>query len=106
MDLKVTPEYVAQAAASCQSTASTIADQLSSLKQYVMGTEAWWGGIASETFQEMMSLYDSCSAALNQALTDIGSGLQGNYVNYTAAEQANVTSIRNIENELSTANLG
>jgi WXG100 family type VII secretion target len=103
MDFQVKPEHVSQAASSCESIADEISGQLASLKSYVVNIEAWWGGIAATTFQELMCLYDTCSASLNQALIDIGKGLQGNYVNYYASEQANLAKL---ENELSGAHLG
>ncbi len=106
MAFKVTPEYLASASAACQTTATDVSDELTTCRSYVVGLEDSWGGIASNTFQEMMQLYDACAQALNQALTDIGTGLQNNFVNYSQSEQDNITKIQNIENELSGAKLG
>lgn len=103
-DLQVTPEYVSQAAASCKSTANEIQEQLASLQNYIVQMEGWWQGIASNTFQELMTEYSTYSAMLYNALTDIGSGLSGNYVNYTDTEQANVNTITSIQNSLSSTN--
>jgi WXG100 family type VII secretion target len=102
----VTPEYVSQAAAACQSTAGDIQEQLASLQTYIVNMEGWWKGIASTTFQELMTEYSTYSAMLYNALTDIGSGLNGNYVNYTDTENANIATITSIQSALSTTNLG
>lgn len=101
---KVTPEYIASAAASCQSTAQEIEEQLGALKNYIIQMEDWWQGIASNTFQEMMTQYNTYSAMLQNALTDIGQGLQGNYVNYTAEEQANINTVQSIATSLQGTN--
>ena len=106
MAFKVTAEYLADAATSCDSTATTVSDQLASLKSYVVGMEDWWQGIAAGTFQSLMSEYDVCSAALNDALTGIATGLRGNWSNYTGVEQTNSTNIQNIEAGLPAAKLG
>ncbi len=105
-NFQATPQDISQAAASCDSTAQEIQGQLASLKSYVVGLEAWWGGIAANTFQELMALYDTYSAMLNQALTDIGSGLRGNFVNYTDSEHANLNKVNVLLTELQGANLG
>lgn len=101
---QVTPEYVASAAASCQKTAQEIQDQLAALKNYIVQMEDWWQGIAANTFQELMTQYDAYSAMLYNALTDIGQGLQGNYVNYTAEEQANINTIQSVATSLQGTN--
>jgi WXG100 family type VII secretion target len=103
-DLQVTPEYVSQAAASCKSAATEIQEQLAALQQYIAQMEGWWQGIASSTFQDLMTEYSTYSAMLHNALNDIGTGLTGNYVNYTDTEQANVTTITSIQNALSSTN--
>lgn len=104
-DFKVTPEQISEAAASCDSTAGEIQGQLSDLKSYVVNMEGWWQGIAQDTFQALMQEYDIYSRMLHDALTDIASGLRGNYVNYSDAEQQNITSINTIEAGLSSAKL-
>ncbi|SRR6266702_7350027 len=105
-DFRVTPESVSQAASSCNSTADEVQGQLAGLKTYVVNLEAVWGGIASNTFQELMGLYDTYSAMLDQALRDIGSGLNGNYVNYTESEQSNLKNVNTLLTELQSANIG
>jgi WXG100 family type VII secretion target len=105
-DFKVTPEQISDAAASCDSTAAQIQGQLADLKNYVVNLEGWWQGVAQDTFQALMQEYDIYSRMINDALTDIASGLRGNYVNYGDAEQQNINSINTIEAGLSNANLG
>ncbi|MGW1726751.1 WXG100 family type VII secretion target [Streptomyces sp. NPDC002306] len=104
-DFKVTPEMVSQAATSCDTTAGEIQGQLADLKSYVVNLEGWWQGIAQDTFQALMQEYDIYSRMLHDALTDIASGLRGNYVNYTDAEQQNIASINAIEAGLGSAKL-
>jgi WXG100 family type VII secretion target len=100
----VTPEYVSQAAASCKSTATNVQEELAGLQGYIEQMEGYWQGIASNTFQELMTEYSTFSAMLYNALTDIGSGLQGNYVNYESTESANINTITAISTALSTTN--
>jgi WXG100 family type VII secretion target len=106
VNYKVTPEYVAAAAASCNSTADEIQGQLAELKSYVVNLEQVWQGVAANTFQVYMQEYDVYSAMLHQALTDIGSGLNGNQVNYQGSEQTNLNNIQKLESELPPARLG
>jgi WXG100 family type VII secretion target len=103
---KVTPEDVSNAAQSCTTTTEEVSAQLSQLRQYVVGMEDWWQGIASDTFQLLMTEYDTYSTMLQNALSDIASGLNGNYVNYANSEQANLKSISGIQAQLGSANLG
>ncbi len=104
-DWGATPQDIANAAQACYSTADTVGGQLATLKGYVIALEAVWGGIAADTFQELMQLYDKYSARLNLALTDIGSGLHGNFVNYTDTEQANINQVNTILTNLQGAHL-
>jgi WXG100 family type VII secretion target len=103
-DLQVTPKYVAHSAASCKSTASEVQEQLAALQSYIRGMEGYWRGVASNTFQELMTEYSSYSAMLYNALTDIGTGLAGNYTNYTDTENANKNTISSIQESLSATN--
>jgi WXG100 family type VII secretion target len=98
--VKVTPEMISGAATSCTKTAGDLDQELATLKNYIVGLEAWWQGIAQNTFQELMQEYDTYAQMLHNALTDISGGLTGNYVNYTSTEQQNVTTINNIQNQL------
>ncbi|MFC4033950.1 WXG100 family type VII secretion target [Streptomyces polygonati] len=102
---QVTPEEVTTAAASCDSTAATVQEQLATLKSYVVDLEASWQGIAATTFQGLMAEYDTFSTMLHDALTDIASGLRGTYVNYSESEQTNIKTITTIQSGLSSANL-
>jgi WXG100 family type VII secretion target len=104
-DFKVTPDVISAAAQSCNTTADDVANSLASLRSYVVGLENSWQGIAQNTFQDLMLEYDRYSQMLHQALVDIGSGLQGNYVNYTEAEAANIQSIDGIKATLAAAKL-
>ena len=99
-DFRATPQDIANASASCNSTAQNVQEQLASLKTYVVNMENWWQGVAATTFGELMQEYDTYSTMLHNALVDIGSGLNGNFVNYHDSEQANVNSINLIQNEL------
>ena len=105
MDFKVTPEYVANAAANCDSTANEIQAQLATLKSYVVNLEATYQGVAATTFQALMQDYDTFGRMLNNALTDIGSGLRGNYANYTDTEQQNISNLVPIQGDLPGARL-
>ena len=93
---KVTPEYVANAATSCDNTANEIQTQLAALKSYVTTLEAEYKGITATQFQTLMIDWDTYAQMLHNALIDIGSGLKGNYVNYTQTEDQNLANLRNI----------
>lgn len=105
-DFQVTPEEVTMAANSCSSTASEISDELSVIRSFVVSLEAQWRGIASNTFQSLMTDYDVFAKMLNQSLTDISSGLRGNYVNYTASEQSNIGNLQAVNGAIPGANFG
>jgi WXG100 family type VII secretion target len=100
MGLQVTPEDVLAAATSCRSTAGNIEVQLNQLQAYVTQMEEIWGGVAATTFQGLMADYNSYSNMLYNALMDIASGLNGNYVNYTDGEAANIKSIDSVNESL------
>jgi len=92
-NLQVTPEYVSAAAGNCNTTATNIDHALATLKLYVIGLQSVWHGVASSTFGDLMTDYDIYGRMLHDALVDIGSGLQGNFVNYEATEDANIRSL-------------
>jgi WXG100 family type VII secretion target len=102
---KVTPQMISDAAASCDSTAGDVNDRLAGLKSYVATMEGIWHGVAQDTFQALMQEWDGLARMLHDALTDIASGLRGNYVNYTDTEQANLKSVNAIRGSLGQANL-
>jgi WXG100 family type VII secretion target len=93
---QVTPEYLAGAAADTTNTASQINDQLTTIKGYVYSLEASWRGIAHDRFVVLMADYDRLALLLQNALTAIGSGLKGNYINYIGSEDANLTNLNNV----------
>jgi WXG100 family type VII secretion target len=103
-DYSVTPDDISAAAAAATNTANEIADQLAALKGYVQSFEAGWQGIAATAFQSLMNDYDVFAQMLNNALTDIASGLRGNYVNYTDAEQQNISNLQKVNGAIPGAN--
>jgi WXG100 family type VII secretion target len=103
---KATPEQLMTAATSCDSTAADVEAALGQLKAYVVQTEDWWHGIASDTFQELMQTYHTNSLQLHQALTEIAVRLRRSAANYSGGEQANVKSVTGILQSLPAANLG
>jgi len=103
-DFKVGPEDLAQSATNCDNTAEELGTQLNALKAWVEDLETQWLGIASQTFSALMNDYQIYSTMLQNALTDIGSGLRGNYVNYTGAEQTNISNLQKVNGELPGAN--
>jgi WXG100 family type VII secretion target len=105
MAFTVTPEYVQTAATSCDNTANEIQAQLGTLRNYVVGLEGAYQGVAANTFQALMADYDNFAKMLHNALVDIGSGLRGNYVNYTESESQNVANLRPIQGDIPGANL-
>lgn len=104
-NLVVTPEQVAAAATDCQNTATQVGTELQALKQYVLGLQEVWHGVASTTFGQLMTDYDIFGQMLQNALHDIGSGLQGNFVNYEETEQTNINSLVAINGDIPGANL-
>lgn len=94
---RVTPEYVAAAAADTSNTAVRIDGQLDTIRSYVYSLEAEWRGMAHDRFVVLMAEYDRLAQMLRGALDGIASGLQGNYANYTGSENANVTNLNQIQ---------
>jgi WXG100 family type VII secretion target len=92
----VTPQYIAAAAQSADTTAENIGQQLAALKSYVVSLEGQWKGIAAGTFSALMTDYDIYARMLNQALTGIGSCLQGSYVNYSSSEEQNISHLQTV----------
>jgi WXG100 family type VII secretion target len=97
---RVTPEYLAGAATSTDNTAAEIDIILAQIRAYVVNIEAAWQGIAQQTFQALMNEYDIYAKMLHDSLTDIASGLRGNYVNYTTSEETNIANLKNIDASL------
>ena len=96
----VTPQYVATAAADCDTTAQDVQSQLGALQSYVEGLGASWLGVSALQFAEMMNNFQVYSIALHDALVDIGQGLRGNYVNYVNSEADNLNSLRAIDGNI------
>ena len=94
---RVTPEYLSNAATSTDNTAAEIDAILGQIRAYVVNLEASWQGIAFNTFQTLMAEYDIYAKMLHDSLTDIASGLRGNYVNYTASEQTNISNLQSLD---------
>jgi WXG100 family type VII secretion target len=103
-DFTVTPADILAASNSASRTAENIAEQLGGLKSYVSALEAQWQGIAASQFVMLMDDYDIYSQMLNQALTGIASGLQGNYVNYSESEQQNIRNLQDVNGAIPGAN--
>jgi WXG100 family type VII secretion target len=94
---RVTPEYLSNAATSTDNTAAQIDAILAQIRSFVVGLEGSWQGIAYNTFQTLMAEYDIYAKMLHDSLTDIASGLRGNYVNYTESEQTNINNLRSLD---------
>lgn len=97
---RVTPEYLAGAAASTENTAGEVETILGQIRTYVVGLEASWQGVAHNTFQTLMAEYDVYAKMLHDSLADIAAGLRGNYANYTESEQANIDNLRSLDARL------
>jgi WXG100 family type VII secretion target len=93
VEYQVTPQYLADAAADCHTVAGEIQGELTALKTFVDGLGAIYLGLASDKFQQMMVDFQAYANNLHTSLEDIGSGLQGNFVNYVEMEQANLATV-------------
>jgi WXG100 family type VII secretion target len=105
MAFTVTPEYIQNAATSCDNTANEIQTQLATLRSYVVNLETVYQGVAATTFQALMTDYDIFARMLHDALVDIGSGLRGNFVNYTDTENQNLGNLVPIQGDIPGAKL-
>lgn len=94
---KVTPEDVSAAATYVDGRAADIDAKIAALGSYVEGLSSFWQGPAHQAFETLMADYRSYALMLHNALADIASGLRGNYVNYSANEQANLSNIVSVE---------
>jgi WXG100 family type VII secretion target len=100
MQFKLTPEELTAGATSCTTTAAQIDQQLSTLQGYVQNLEATYMGVTATTFSALMVDWNTYATMLHNALIDIGSGLNGNYHNYTDTEQANLNGLQQINGSL------
>jgi WXG100 family type VII secretion target len=105
MAFTVTPEYIQNAATSCDNTANEIQTQLATLRNYVVNLETAYQGVAATTFQALMTDYDNFARMLHNALVDIGSGLRGNFANYTDSESQNIANLAPIQGSIPGARL-
>jgi WXG100 family type VII secretion target len=96
----VTPQALTDAATNTDRTAAEIDAILGTIRNYVMSLEASWQGVAYNTFQTLMQEYDIYARMLRDSLTDIASGLRGNYVNYSESEQTNISNLRSLDGSL------
>lgn len=101
----VTPEMIMDAAASCDGTATDIDGELANLRSMVVQLQSIWHGVAAGQFDILMHDFDVFGRMLHNALTDIGSGLRGNFHNYIDAEQANINSLVAVNQDIPGANL-
>lgn len=100
----VTPHDLEQASANVNQTAESISSQLSDIRGLVVQLEDQWRGVASNTFNALMADYDAYAKMLNQALTDIASGLHRTYVNYTISENDNISNLQSVSGSIPGAN--
>lgn len=92
-DFNVTPDELDQAASTVRMRADAVEQHIGELGRYVNNLGEFWQGSAHNAFDELMTQYWVYSARMTEALTDISTALKGNYVNYTAAEQAAQSSL-------------
>ena len=101
---RVTATDIRAASTATRQTAEEVQGDLTDLRRYVQDVEAMWQGVASNTFQLLMEDFDVYAAMLNQALTDIASGLEGNYVNYSATEEQQIKNLQAVNGTIPGAN--
>ncbi len=94
---RVTPDDLSAAATYVDGRASDINAKIQSLGTYVAGLSEYWQGPAQQAFETLMADYHIYADMLNNALTDIASGLRGNYVNYQTTEQTNLANIVRVD---------
>ncbi|MFE7594740.1 WXG100 family type VII secretion target [Kitasatospora sp. NPDC057512] len=93
---KVTPDDVSAASVYVTNQAGEIDTKIATLRTYVAGLSGCWQGSAHGAFEVLMADYDIYARMMHDALTDIASGLRGNYVNYVESEQANLANLRQV----------
>lgn len=104
-NVQVTPEMITDAATSCDTTAGEIDTELASLKTFVIELQSMWHGVASTQFNQLMTDFDIYGRMLHNSLTDIGSGLRGNAVNYVDTEMQNINSLVAVNGDIPGARL-
>jgi WXG100 family type VII secretion target len=94
---KITPEELANAATFVDGRSADIEAKISALGAYAQGLGVYWTGSAHNAFETLMADYQTYATMLQNALTDIASGLRGNYVNYSGSEAANLANIVKVQ---------
>jgi WXG100 family type VII secretion target len=90
---RVTPDDLSAAASYVDVRAADIEAKITALGNYVNSLSALWQGPAYGQFEILMADYQTYATMLRNALTDIASGLRGNYVNYSTAEATNLSNL-------------
>jgi WXG100 family type VII secretion target len=98
--VRVTPEMIADAANACDTKAQEIDGELASLRSYVYFLQGIWHGVASGTFNDLMFDFDRYATMMHNALTDIASGLRGNFHNYVDNENANLAALKQVNGSI------
>ncbi|MEV5151370.1 WXG100 family type VII secretion target [Streptomyces werraensis] len=93
---QTTPQDLKAKATDIRSTERNVQAELDALKSYVVGMEAKWKGIASNTFQELMREWDTYAAQLQTALLAIAAGLDSTAGNYLGSEHSNLTNLNRV----------
>ncbi|PYC87904.1 WXG100 family type VII secretion target [Streptomyces tateyamensis] len=94
---RVTPDEVAAASTYVTTQAADIDTKIAVLRSYVAGLGSHWQGSAHAAFETLMADYDIYARMMHDALSDIASGLRGNYVNYAESEQANIAGLKQVQ---------
>ncbi|MFF5076586.1 WXG100 family type VII secretion target [Actinoplanes sp. NPDC000266] len=97
---QLTPELIKKASLDSYATADSVWQHLAELRNYVLELEQTWQGVAQNTFQQLMTDFDIYARMMNDALRDIGQGLDGNYVNYLDTEQQNIANLKPVSGQL------
>ncbi|GAB7042510.1 MULTISPECIES: WXG100 family type VII secretion target [Catenuloplanes] len=100
MAFEVTPEYVADAAANCTTSATEIEAQLQVTRNYVISLRDEYEGVAALNFDALMADFDAFGVMLHNALINIGDGLRGNFNNYTTVEEFATTNLVEVNGEI------
>jgi WXG100 family type VII secretion target len=85
--IRVTPEQLAAVGTRLQSGSAGIETTLSQLASAVAPLGSDWAGLAQARFQSLWAQWQSSSRALQQALGDLATLMQGAAADYAANEQ-------------------
>ncbi|WP_433534611.1 WXG100 family type VII secretion target [Micromonospora sp. CA-249363] len=89
----------------CLQTVTDVSGELASMRSYVSDLAAQWLGASSKQYQNLMNDFDRYGQMLNDSLTGIADGLQGNFHNYTTTEAAVESQFKDVNEALPQANL-